>query len=257
MRMRGFCQELPLHWTRSLRYPASEYGGIRNRLTSFHSRIAEEPDLRPSNSSAVASLSWRMNPEIAPRLVSGSIVTEEWPCWFCLASGIVRSILERTSESRFSGYAGIRSKWGSKRRRPYLYGAMSCFPKAGRVWKLQAREDGWSSGKKRFEVLLVEDDLGHAKLICGAFSECRLPRPIEVAVAQTGELAAESLTEYGVSATGSRVSTVGPPRTDPDRAIAQHWPPELENESGDRTAACFGVDLSRRNGHAGSVSQAG
>ncbi len=58
---------------------------------------------------------------------------------------------------------------------------------------MQAREDGWPSGKKQFEVLLVEDDLGHAKLICGAFSECRLPRPIDVAVAQTGELAAESL----------------------------------------------------------------
>jgi carbon storage regulator CsrA len=59
--------------------------------------------------------------------------------------------------------------------------------------ELEAREDWRSSGKKPFEVLLVEDDLGHAKLTCGAFSECRLPRPIEVAVAQTGELAAESL----------------------------------------------------------------
>ncbi len=58
---------------------------------------------------------------------------------------------------------------------------------------MQAREDGWPSGKKPFEVLLVEDDPGHAKLICGAFSKCRLPRPIDVAVAQTGELAAESL----------------------------------------------------------------
>jgi CheY-like chemotaxis protein len=58
---------------------------------------------------------------------------------------------------------------------------------------LQAREDGWPAGKNPFEVLLVEDDLGHAKLTCGAFSECRLSRPIEVAVAQTGELAAESL----------------------------------------------------------------
>ena len=59
--------------------------------------------------------------------------------------------------------------------------------------ELQAREDEWPSSKKQFEVLLVEDDPGHAKLICGAFSECRLPRPIDVAVAQTGELAAESL----------------------------------------------------------------
>ena len=66
-------------------------------------------------------------------------------------------------------------------------------PKGRPSLELQAREDGRSSGKKRFEVLLVEDDLGHAKLICGAFSECRLPRSIDVAVAQTGELAAESL----------------------------------------------------------------
>jgi len=66
-------------------------------------------------------------------------------------------------------------------------------PKGRASLELPAREDGWPSGKKAFEVLLVEDDLGHAKLICGAFSECRLPRPIDVAVAQTGELAAESL----------------------------------------------------------------
>ena len=66
-------------------------------------------------------------------------------------------------------------------------------PKGQTSLELQARKDGWSSGKKQFEVLLVEDNPGHAKLICGAFSECRLPRPINVAVAQTGELAAESL----------------------------------------------------------------
>jgi carbon storage regulator CsrA len=66
-------------------------------------------------------------------------------------------------------------------------------PKAEASLELQAREDGWPSGKKQFEVLLVEDDPGHAKLICGAFSQCRLPRPIDVAVAQTGEIAAESL----------------------------------------------------------------
>jgi len=78
-------------------------------------------------------------------------------------------------------------------------------PPAIRVWRaelpcedrssleLQAREDGRSSRKKPFDVLVVEDDLGHAKLICGAFSECRLPRPVDVAVAQTGELAVESL----------------------------------------------------------------
>jgi carbon storage regulator CsrA len=66
-------------------------------------------------------------------------------------------------------------------------------PKSRTSLELQAREDGWPSGKKQFEVLLVEDDLGHAKLICGAFSECRLQRPIDVAVIQTGELAAESL----------------------------------------------------------------
>ena len=66
-------------------------------------------------------------------------------------------------------------------------------PKGQASLELQAREDGWPSGKKQFEVLLVEDDLGHSKLICGAFAECRLPRLIDVAVAQTGELAAESL----------------------------------------------------------------
>ena len=66
-------------------------------------------------------------------------------------------------------------------------------PKSRTSLELQAREDGWPSGKKQFDVLLVEDDLGHAKLICGAFSECRLQRPIDVAVIQTGELAAESL----------------------------------------------------------------
>ena len=66
-------------------------------------------------------------------------------------------------------------------------------PKGRTGLEVETREDGRSLGKKPFEVLLVEDDPGHAKLICGAFSECRLPRPIDVAVAQTGELAAESL----------------------------------------------------------------
>jgi len=66
-------------------------------------------------------------------------------------------------------------------------------PKGPASLELQAREDRWPSRKNPFEVLLVEDDLGHAKLIGGAFSECRLQRPINVAVAQTGELAAESL----------------------------------------------------------------
>ena len=67
-------------------------------------------------------------------------------------------------------------------------------PKGRTSLELPAREDRRPSGKNPpFEVLLVEDDLGHAKLTCGAFAECRLPRPINVAVAQTGELAAESL----------------------------------------------------------------
>ena len=74
---------------------------------------------------------------------------------------------------------------------PVLRGEV--LPKGRTGLEVETREDGRSWGKKPFEVLLVEDDLGHAKLICGAFSECRLPRPIEVAVAQTGELAAESL----------------------------------------------------------------
>ena len=59
--------------------------------------------------------------------------------------------------------------------------------------EVETGEDGRSAGQKPFEVLLVEDDLGHAKLICAAFSECRLPRRIDVAIAQTGERAAESL----------------------------------------------------------------
>ena len=70
-------------------------------------------------------------------------------------------------------------------------------PKGRTGLEAQTREDGRSSRKRAFEVLVVEDDLGHAKLICGAFSECRLPRPIDVAVAQTGELAAESLAMDG------------------------------------------------------------
>ena len=67
-------------------------------------------------------------------------------------------------------------------------------PRGQSSLELQTSEDRAALGREEpFEVLLVEDDLGHAKLICGAFSECRLPRPIDVAVAQTGELAAESL----------------------------------------------------------------
>ena len=66
-------------------------------------------------------------------------------------------------------------------------------PKGRTGLEVETREDGRASGKKPFEVLVGEDDLGHAKLICGAFSECRLPSPIDVAVAQTGEIAAESL----------------------------------------------------------------
>ena len=73
-------------------------------------------------------------------------------------------------------------------------------PEAIPVWRAelpprgQTSEDRAALGREEpFEVLLVEDDPGHAKLICGAFSECRLPRPIDVAVAQTGEFAAESL----------------------------------------------------------------
>jgi carbon storage regulator CsrA len=66
-------------------------------------------------------------------------------------------------------------------------------PKCPANLEVPARADGRTSGKKAFEVLVVEDDLGHAKLICGAFSECRLPRPVDVAVARTGERAAESL----------------------------------------------------------------
>ena len=67
-------------------------------------------------------------------------------------------------------------------------------PRGQTSLELQTCEDRVALGREKpFEVLLVEDDPGHAKLICGAFSECRLPRPIDVAVAQTGEFAAESL----------------------------------------------------------------
>jgi carbon storage regulator CsrA len=67
-------------------------------------------------------------------------------------------------------------------------------PKGQTSLELQTSEDRVALGREDpFEVLLVEDDPGHVKLICGAFSACRLPRPIDVAVAQTGERAAESL----------------------------------------------------------------
>ncbi len=49
------------------------------------------------------------------------------------------------------------------------------------------------SGKPAFRVLLVEDDLGHAKLICRILRECPLARPVEVSAARTGEFALESL----------------------------------------------------------------
>jgi len=48
-------------------------------------------------------------------------------------------------------------------------------------------------GNRPFEVLLVEDDPGHAKLICGALSECELPTSIDVTIAQTAESAMETL----------------------------------------------------------------
>lgn len=58
---------------------------------------------------------------------------------------------------------------------------------------LQNREDEWSSDNKPFDVLLIEDDPGHAKLICGALSECVLSRCIDVTIARTAELAIETL----------------------------------------------------------------
>jgi carbon storage regulator CsrA len=67
------------------------------------------------------------------------------------------------------------------------------FHRGPAIADLPAREEEWRCGGMPFQVLVVEDDLGHAKLIRGAFSDCRLPRPIDVALAQTGELAAESL----------------------------------------------------------------
>ena len=59
--------------------------------------------------------------------------------------------------------------------------------------QLQDPEDERSSGKRALEVLLVEDDPGHARLICGALSECKTLRSIDVAIAQTAELAMEAL----------------------------------------------------------------
>jgi carbon storage regulator len=187
--MRGFCQELPLHWTGSLDYIASQFGGIRNRPTSFHSRIAKEPDPRPSSGL----------PDLENESRDRTAACFGVDCH----GGMAMLVLSRKRDSSIHIGADIRVTILGIRGNQVKVGVEA--PAAIPVWRdevlpngrpsleLQAREDGRSSGKKPFEVLLVEDDLGHAKLICGAFSECRLPRPIDVAVAQTGELAAESL----------------------------------------------------------------
>jgi len=62
----------------------------------------------------------------------------------------------------------------------------------------QDREAGHSSDKPVsdkpvFKVLLVEDDPGHAKLICGILTESLLSRPVDLVIARTGESAMESL----------------------------------------------------------------
>ena len=59
--------------------------------------------------------------------------------------------------------------------------------------ELQDLAVGRLSDKPVFKVLLIEDDPGHAKLICRILRECPLARPIEVSTARTGEFALESL----------------------------------------------------------------
>jgi carbon storage regulator CsrA len=56
----------------------------------------------------------------------------------------------------------------------------------------QDEQLAWSS--THFDVLLVEDDPGHAKLICGALAESATPNSsIDVSIAKSGELALEAL----------------------------------------------------------------
>lgn len=57
----------------------------------------------------------------------------------------------------------------------------------------QPRQGERANGEKTLDVLLVEDDPGHAKLICHALSECKSVESIEVGIAETGELAMEAL----------------------------------------------------------------
>lgn len=66
-------------------------------------------------------------------------------------------------------------------------------PKRGSDVPLPDPENERSSSNRPFAILLVEDDPGHAKLICGALSECQLPQSMNVAVAQTAESAMEAL----------------------------------------------------------------
>ncbi|MEI8373683.1 MAG: response regulator [Planctomycetota bacterium] len=58
---------------------------------------------------------------------------------------------------------------------------------------LQEQAAEQPAGKPAFKVLLIEDDPGHAKLICRILRECPLARPIEVSTARTAEFALESL----------------------------------------------------------------
>jgi len=59
--------------------------------------------------------------------------------------------------------------------------------------ELQELAFGRLSDKPPFKVLLVEDDPGHAKLICRILRECPLERPVEISTARTAEFALESL----------------------------------------------------------------
>ena len=47
-----------------------------------------------------------------------------------------------------------------------------------------------------FNVMVVEDDTGHSRLICEAARECVINRPIDIVVCETGEIALELLDNY-------------------------------------------------------------
>ncbi len=73
-------------------------------------------------------------------------------------------------------------------------------PRSTRIWRSELQpideasaEDAGQNGWKSLEVLLVEDDPGHADLICRALSGCKSVDSVDVAIATTGEIAMEAL----------------------------------------------------------------